>query len=517
MLTLGLGERVEEQDMGLALWKAGGMGPVVVRVVPVLATSILWLACSSSSPTGATDGAGQPEVWEIKTNDIRVDGGLSDLLDLRSDVPEFDVRVDPETCTPANAGTGCPCDTNPDCLSGWCVFHFGDKVCSKTCVEECPEGWSCEPASGPDPVSVCKSLYPSLCLPCTKSDDCKDLGGGKCVVYGPEVGSLCGAGCDEGTPCPAGYECKETETTEGQTSSQCMLVEGECSCTDYAIAEEAQTGCTVTNEFGACPGWRVCSGEGLSGCSAATPAEETCDGVDNDCDGDADDGDLCEDGNECTKDLCQTMDGCVNEPLDGVACFDGDTCTYDDHCEAGVCVGLPLDCDDGNPCTDDDCGPPDGCIHEDNSLTCEDDGDPCTEDICSGGDGKCEGGESPEYCIVDCSGCGDAVCGLNESPGECPVDCPVPSLWIAFSTRTATAWKTRRTTVRPSTTRSRKTLTLMAWAISATSTTTTMGTSMPLTASRWMLWFRTWRRRSATASMMTVVGMRTGTTCAKTA
>ena len=446
------------------------------------------MACSSSSPTGTTDTAGRPEVWEVKAHDIKVDGGLSDLLDLRWDVAEFDFRVDPETCTSANAGTGCPCDSNTDCLSGWCVFHSGDKVCSQTCVEECPEGWSCEPAPGPDPVSVCKSLYPSLCLPCTSSDKCDLLGGGKCIVYGPEVGAFCGAGCDEGTPCPTGYECEKIETTEGQTSSQCMLVVGECACTVYAIAEEAQTSCTVSNEFGACLGWRVCSEEGLGECSAATPAEETCDGVDNDCDGATDAGADCDDEDDCTKDKCGGDEGCIHEPSTGNACVDGDACTYDDQCQAGLCIGLPVDCDDNDPCTVDGCSEGD-CTHEpgNDGEPCEDD-DPCTtEEYCTTGtcvpgavkpeclgacgdgkcvytegpadcpvdcgpcgdgvcgiheagqnggtcpkdclaacgDGKCEGGEGV-FCTVDCSGCGDGVCGLGESPEECPVDCPVP-------------------------------------------------------------------------------------------
>ena len=459
--------------MGLALWKTGGMGPVVVRVVPVFVTSFLWLACSSSNPTETTDGAGQPEVWEVKTKDIKVDGRLADVLDLRGDIAGFDVRVDPETCTPANAGTGCPCDTNTVCLSGWCVFHFGEKVCSNTCVEECPEGWSCEPAPGPDPVSVCKSLYPSLCLPCTSTEQCANVGGGKCVVYGPEVGAFCGSGCDQGTSCPVGYECEETETTEGQTSSQCMLVEGECSCTDYAVGEEAQTGCAVTNEFGACPGWRVCTTDGLGGCSASTPGEESCDGVDNDCDGSTDEGELCDDGDDCTKDECAGETGCTHEPMTGNACFDDDACTYDDHCEVGVCIGLLVDCDDANPCTDDECGPGNGCFHEENSLTCDDDGDSCSADICSGGecthppgndgelcqdddpctidefcdaglcvpggakpiclspcgDGVCSPSPADEDCPVDCGPCGDGVCGIHEAGpngGMCPQDCLPP-------------------------------------------------------------------------------------------
>ena len=445
--------------------------------------------CSSSDVTvDEPDTRIVADVQEMRGGDGRGDA----LLEL----PRFDWRVPDKresdggsTLCTEPGGSGCGCASNDDCLSGWCVFHLGGKLCTETCVTECPAGWSCEPAPGPDPVFVCASLYPSLCLPCTKSDDCKALGGGKCVVYGPEVGAFCGAGCDQGTPCPVGYECKEIETTEDQTSSQCMLVESECGCTKYAVAEEAQTSCAVTNEFGACPGWRVCSKEGLGGCSAATPAAEICDGVDNDCDGVADYGADCDDADDCTKDDCTGEDGCTHEPMTGNVCVDDDACTYDDQCQAGVCVGLPVDCDDGNSCTEDlcsgaECTHPAGndggpCVDDDPctidehcaggicvsggvkpiclspcgdgvcspspaDVDCPVDCGPCGDGVCgiheaglnggtcpkdclaACGDGKCEGGESVEFCVVDCSGCGDGVCGLGESPEDCPVDCPVP-------------------------------------------------------------------------------------------
>ena len=392
----------------------GGSGLAVAGFGLAVLMGLSCMACSSSSPTGATDGAGQPEVWEVKANDIKVDGGLSDLLDLTGDIARFDVRVDPEVCAGKNAGTGCPCVDNDDCASGLCFLHMGEKVCTAFCESECPDGWSCQQKSGIDPVFVCVSLFPSLCLPCTASDECKILGGGKCVVYGPEVGAFCGAGCDEGTPCPVGYECKEIETTEDQTSSQCMLVEGECSCTVYAVAEEAQTGCVESNGFGTCEGWRVCSELGLGECSAATPAEETCDGVDNDCDGMTDGPLLCNDGDECTEDSCNGEAGCLNDPADGEACFDEDACTYDEHCQAGVCVGIPVDCDDGNVCTDDACGPLDGCFYEDNSLTCEDDGGPCTEDFCSGGECTHPPGNDGATCEVDANPCTVDLCDSGE-------------------------------------------------------------------------------------------------------
>ena len=43
----------------------------------------------------------------------------------------------------------------------------------------------------------------------------------------------------------------------------------------------------------------------------------------------------------------------------------------------GTCVGTPINCDDGNPCTTDSCDPVTGCINTPNSNAC-DDGNVCT-------------------------------------------------------------------------------------------------------------------------------------------
>lgn len=39
----------------------------------------------------------------------------------------------------------------------------------------------------------------------------------------------------------------------------------------------------------------------------------------------------------------------------GQPCSDGDACTYNDRCQGGACLGDPIPCDDGLPCTADAC------------------------------------------------------------------------------------------------------------------------------------------------------------------
>ncbi len=99
----------------------------------------------------------------------------------------------------------------------------------------------------------------------------------------------------------------------------------------------------------------------------------------------------CDDGNPCTLDDCDQASGqCKHIDLDGVTCDDGDPCTQDDTCVAGTCQATPVDCNDGDPCTTDSCDPQTGaCLHEPipgcsgcvANADC-DDGDACTDDLC---------------------------------------------------------------------------------------------------------------------------------------
>ena len=95
----------------------------------------------------------------------------------------------------------------------------------------------------------------------------------------------------------------------------------------------------------------------------------------------------CDDNNPCTLDRCDGATGrCQHPPADdGTACDDGDACTTGGTCLGGVC-GTPVDCDDGNLCTDDVCTSSGGCSHE--PRLCED-GNPCTTDSCDPTTGAC--------------------------------------------------------------------------------------------------------------------------------
>jgi hypothetical protein len=426
------------------------------RFVLVSTLATLW-ACSSGE-TVSKDAA--PDLQEAADSVAETTSPEVTSPDLRTDETaendEWTLEITPDTgpgeCQP---GDGCfldPCSGGEDCLSGWCVDHMGESVCTINCQDECPAGWSCQLVAGsaPDVVFICMSDFTHLCRPCATALDCKSAIGQEdvCVDYGEE-GSFCGGGCLSNEECPWGFSCGEALSVDGISTKQCVADAGVCPCTGKAVELALWTPCEVGNEFGSCTGKRVCTESGLTDCDASVPAAEVCNGIDDDCDGEVDEN-TCDDGNPCTADSCLGEDGCVNEPLDAGECMDGNPCTVADHCEAGECVGQLVDCDDDNPCTDDWCNPAGGCAHGNSTEKC-DDGDPCTvADQCA--DGECSGYAVNCDCQADadCKALEDGnlcngtlVCSTEKLPYQCVVDpetvvtCPEPTGEDAFCQQAA--------------------------------------------------------------------------------
>ena len=91
-----------------------------------------------------------------------------------------------------------------------------------------------------------------------------------------------------------------------------------------------------------CNGFETCD-LGLGVCESGTPLD-------------------CNDGNACTDDSCDSVNGCVFTDNTG-PCDDGDMCTINDLCSGGTCSsGSPAICDDSDVCTTDSCDSSTGCI-----------------------------------------------------------------------------------------------------------------------------------------------------------
>jgi len=109
----------------------------------------------------------------------------------------------------------------------------------------------------------------------------------------------------------------------------------------------------------------------------------------------------CDDSNPCTAEAFDPKRGeCIRTELEG-PCDDGSACTERDRCSAGECIGRAINCDDGVDCTQDLCDPQRGCVAVGDDSQCVDE-DPCTIDRC--GDSGCENPSAPDGHV-----CGDVV------------------------------------------------------------------------------------------------------------
>jgi hypothetical protein len=275
-------------------------------ILSVAVLSVMAAGCSSAGSTNDVPGAA-PEIifagdmadgsrtTEVvigakeTVDDITVDYAVKDGAG--SDLPATDQQAGPDTPSPAlcaePGGFGCPCNGGADCNEGWCVDSWGGQICTTGCVEECPDGFDCvQVGNATDQVFLCLPAYLWLCRPCTHSEQCIEGleadTGDKCVLFGAQ-GAFCGGKCVLDEDCPQGFECAESENTEGGFSSQCIPADGICQCTAKATEEGSSTECSVENEFGSCPGQRSCTPAGLTDCDAQVPVQEDCNGIDDNC------------------------------------------------------------------------------------------------------------------------------------------------------------------------------------------------------------------------------------------
>ncbi len=304
---------------------ASNRGPRALGYVAALLASTL--ACGGQEDPGTTLVVGDT---------LEVDGGTADvtvLPDLGTPTTGVDTNAKPPQTW---EGLGSTCGSTDDCPGSapWCL----EGRCTYACIDECPAGWTCKniTSRGRDASYLCVPDTKVLCEPCVSDSGCAAAAGARCIAIAGE-GSFCGLPCGTtpdsplGTVCPGGYTC--TEVAGG--TSQCLPTTGTCLCgADTAGLDRA---CSV--EFGAgtaCTGHQTCMGEaGWGECQTSEPAEESCNGHDDDCDGIVDETDSV----GCTV-LFPDDDG------DGAGSDEASACV----CEASESFAVPVggDCDDGD-------------------------------------------------------------------------------------------------------------------------------------------------------------------------
>ena len=306
-------------------------------------------------------------------------------LNCEQDNPCVKGTCDPLVGCVSTTLTGDPCDDGNDCTAndlceeGSCLP--GENTCECTKDSDCPypENLCAGPlfcdegkcATDPTKAVQCPpSLYPcvvSICQPTT----------GTCGVTPVALDTS----CNDGNECTTQDACHD-----GICLGDLVFCKDDFECTKDLC--EPSVGCLFKPSSGqTCDDGNPCTTEGIcsdGSCVGGPPV-------------------VCDDENVCTTDSCNATTGCLHTPTGGSCYVDNPCkvgscvnstcqdftpfkCTPSNKCvtaicevEAQGCVESPIDCDDNDVCTDDECVPETGCFHT--KTSCDDD-DPCTTDAC---------------------------------------------------------------------------------------------------------------------------------------
>jgi hypothetical protein len=268
-------------------------------------------------------------------------------------------------------------------------------------VHDSPANTSGVSATTPKTTPVVLCTDNDLCT----SDDCD------AAAQGSDACSNTAIVCDDGDLCT-------DDSCDPATG--CMSTPIDCDDGDACTND----GCAISGSS------NCCEAHGGLGCDNAECQAVVC-GADPFCCDTTWDGICAGEAADLCGDLCFAI--CTHTPID---CADGDGCT-EDSCDpaTGGCMSTPIDCDDGDACTNDACAVS-NCCEDHGGLGC--DNAECQAVVCGADpfccdvawDGICAG-EAADYCVDLCSGGG----------GHCthtPVDCADDSACTADTCDPAT-------------------------------------------------------------------------------
>ncbi len=287
---------------------------------------------------------------------------------------------------PVACGDGNPC-TNDSCdVAKGCTTTAADGVACDADGSACSQGDVC--AAG--------KCAAGQAIVCDDSNACTidtcDPKTGACVFEAADAGSACsdGSACTQNDGCIAG-KCKGKQVACDDSNP----------CSDDSC--NPALGCQYVDANVPCNDGNPCTIGDLCAGGGCAPGKAK----------------VCSSGDACTVAKCNILDGSCKftAQVAGTACDDGLVCTGQDGCQDGSCVGKPVDCADGNPCTDDSCDSKSGCTHAPGTSKC-DDGNACTQsDVCSGGTCKGDSASCDDGNPCTSDGC-NVKTGCTHLPGS---------------------------------------------------------------------------------------------------
>jgi hypothetical protein len=273
---------------------------------------------------------------------------------------------------------GGTCVNDDSCVEGAsCVKVGAESYCTVACPPACPKGTYCAIING-DPM--CVPDLDSQCRPCTTVLQC--LNPSDACLAAPGGDKFCARDCTTTGECPNGFTCVEgakyppkeapdpppmpdggvdggsdgggqMPPPAGQAYKFCAPnLPFSCPCTPKRDGVEKS--CSIVNQYGECNGVEVCSGDAnkFEGCTAQTPAPETCNAKDDNCDGSTDEGE--------PNELCSSQ-GPV-PPHASYGCSATGMCELG-ACEPGWAAFPPGPVKDGCPCATEAGEPNDVCAN----------------------------------------------------------------------------------------------------------------------------------------------------------
>jgi hypothetical protein len=244
---------------------------------------------------------------------------------------------------------GNPCNGNEECVDGSCLPASGAIIPDCNDAVECTQD-SCNNQAGKcvhvEDNSMCKEWEwcsaDTGCTPiaCATDSDCDD--GHYCNGEEKCAAGVCQAG--ERVNCDDQIDC--TNDSCDESIRDCQYRPEHWRCLGNRLCLPEQGGCVIQpctidqdcNDEIYCNGEEKCQAGNCVGTSAA-------------------DANVCDDGVECTLDICKELDeSCTNQP-DDRKCDDSQYCNGAETCDAtnGCQPGVPPKCDDGLICTIDSC------------------------------------------------------------------------------------------------------------------------------------------------------------------